>query len=73
MRSKWQNPHANRRLLKWMLMHTRFVDSVPMMSGPQVGNGLDPHECFNKTLETVAALKPISKKNQYSDSELRRP
>ena len=56
-----------------MLMHTRFVDSMPMMSGPQVGNGLDPHECFNKTLETVAALKPISKKNQYSDSELRRP
>ena len=69
---KWQNPHSDRRLPAWMLRHTRFVNSVPMMSVPQVGNSLDPQECFNKSLEAVAALNKTAEKKQYSDSDLRR-
>ena len=65
---KWEKPHADKRLLEWMLMHTLFVNSMPMMSGPQVGNSLEPQECFNKTLETVEDLNPTAKKNQYSES-----
>jgi hypothetical protein len=72
LKAKWQNPHADRRMLEWMLRHTRFVNSVPMMMGPGGGTSLDPQECFNKALETVAALKPTAEVKRYSDSELRR-
>lgn len=55
-----------------MLRHTRFVSSVPLVTGPVAGNNLNPQECFNKALETVAALKPTVETKKYSDSELRR-
>jgi hypothetical protein len=71
-KAKWQNPHADRRMLEWMIRHTRFVNSMPMMAGPMAGTTLDPQECFNKALETVAALKPTAETKKYSDSELRR-
>jgi hypothetical protein len=38
--------------------------------GPVAGNNLDPQECYNKALETVAALKPTVKKKKYSKSKL---
>jgi hypothetical protein len=72
LKAKWQNPHADRRVLEWMLRHTRFVNSMPLMSETSLGNTLDPQECFNKALETVAALKPTAEAKKYSDSELRR-
>jgi hypothetical protein len=72
LKAKWQNPHADRRMIEWMLRHTRFVNSVPMMTETTMGNNLDPQECFNKALETVAALKPVAETKKYSDSELRR-
>ena len=28
--------------MEWMLRHTFFVNSMPIVSGPQVGNILDP-------------------------------
>jgi hypothetical protein len=44
MKAKWQNPHADRRVLEWMLRHTRFVNSMPLMAGPMAGNNLNPQE-----------------------------
>ena len=41
-----------------MLRNTSFLNSIPMMSGPQVGNSLDPQEWFNKEIKTMAASKP---------------
>ena len=63
IRAKWENPHDDRMLLERILGHTCFVNSMPMMSGPQVGNILDPQEFCNKALETVASLKTTSKKS----------
>jgi hypothetical protein len=71
-KAKWQNPHADRRMLEWMRRHTKFVNSMPTVVGPMAGNTLDPQQCFNKALETVAALKPTAEVKKYSDSELRR-
>jgi hypothetical protein len=34
--------------------------------------GLDPQECFNKALETVAALKPAAEAKTYTIAELQR-
>ena len=42
MRSKWQNPHTDRRILEWMLRYTHFINSMPLKLGPQAGNSLDP-------------------------------
>ena len=55
-----------------MLRHTRFVNSMPLMPGPHAENNLDPQECFNKALGTMAALNTSSKAKKYSESELRR-
>jgi hypothetical protein len=72
LKAKWQNPHTDQQMIKWMLYHTRFVNSVPMMMDTTAGNNLDPQECFNKALEKVAALKPAAETQKYSNSELRR-
>jgi hypothetical protein len=40
-------------------------------AGPMMG-GLDPQECFNKALETVAALKPTTENKKYTTAELQR-
>jgi hypothetical protein len=36
------------------------------------GPALDPQECFNKALETMAALKPSQEAKKYSQAELQR-
>jgi hypothetical protein len=60
LKAKWQSPHTDRRMIEWMLRHTQFVNSMPMMMETIAGNNLDRQECFNKALETVAALKPVA-------------
>jgi hypothetical protein len=37
-----------------------------------VPGGLDPQECFNRALETVAALKPVQEMRKYTTAELQR-
>ena len=68
VRDKWKNPHENRRVLEWMLMHTCFINSMPLVSWPHAGNNLDPKNCFNKTLDTVEALEKISEAKKYIES-----
>jgi hypothetical protein len=61
LKSNWQNPPAERRMISWMQRHTLYVNDMPAVAlGGNPGLTLDPQECFNKALETVAALRPIS-------------
>jgi hypothetical protein len=59
--ARWQNPHFDCRMISWMQRHTRFVNAMPEagLAGGMAPT-LDPQECFNKALETVAALSPPS-------------
>jgi hypothetical protein len=66
LRAKWQNPHTDRRMLAWMQRHTRFVNAMPEVSRTLSTGGLDPQMCFNKALETVAALKPAPEIKRYA-------
>ena len=54
-----------------MLRHTLFVNSMPLAPGTQARESLDLQECFNKALETVAALKTADKMSYYTYSDLR--
>ena len=67
VKSKWKNPHADWRVLEWMIRRTRFVNSMPLMSGPPADNKINPQECFNNALDTVVDLNTTSKTNKYSD------
>jgi hypothetical protein len=73
--AKWQRPHLDRTVLHWIQRHSQHVNQMPApgmgAAGPPVG-GLDPQECFNKALETVAALKPVSETKKYTTAELQR-
>jgi hypothetical protein len=71
--ARWQRPHLNRQVLQWMQRHSQYVNQMPMsmVVGPTMG-GLDPQECFNKALETVAALKPTAEAKTYTTAELQR-
>jgi hypothetical protein len=69
LKAKWRNPHTDRRVLEWMLRHTHFVNLMPTMAGPMAGNSLDPQECFNKALETVAALKPTADAKKFASEQ----
>ena len=71
VRVKWQNPHAYRKFLGWMLRHTVFVNSISLALGPLANESLKLQEHFEKALETVAALKPEDKTRKYTDEELR--
>jgi hypothetical protein len=59
-----------------MQRHTLYVNNMPATAlGDNLGLMLDPQECFNKALETVAALRPISEAaatKKYTHAELRR-
>ena len=70
VRGKWQNTHADRKVLGWMLCHTLFVNSILLAPGPQSSKILDPQESLNKALETVSALNPADKARKYTDTEL---
>jgi hypothetical protein len=73
LKAKWQSPHVDRRMIVWMQRHTQYVNAMPMGSQATIaGATLDPQECFNKALETVAALKPTLEAKKYSTAELQR-
>jgi hypothetical protein len=59
-----------------MQRHTLYVNNMAAVAlGGNPGLTLDPQECFNKALETVAALRPISETaatKKYTPAELRR-
>jgi hypothetical protein len=74
LRARWQNPHPERRVVAWMQRHTRLTNALPM-EGPIAGvasASLDPQQCFDKAMETVAALKAAPENKKYSVSELQR-
>jgi hypothetical protein len=60
-------------MISWMQHHTLYVNNMPaaaLVGSP--GLVLDPQECFNKALETVAALHPPPfRKRQRRGSALR--
>jgi hypothetical protein len=76
LRARWQNPHSDRRMIGWMQRHTRFVNAMPETGlAGGLAPTLDPQECFNKALETVAALRPPSDSGatkKYTAAELQR-
>jgi hypothetical protein len=62
------------RVLQWIKQHSQYVNQVPAgatQSAVALG-GLDPQECFNEALETVAALKPVQEGKKYTTAELQR-
>ena len=74
--ARWQRPYLTRNVLQWLQRHSQYVNQIPpgMAVGPTVATmgGLDPQECFNKALETVAALKPTAEAKTYTTAELQR-
>jgi hypothetical protein len=76
LRSKWQNSPTQPRMISWMQCRTLYVNHMlGAAPGGTPGLVLDPQECFNKALETVAALRPISEvaaTKKCTPGELRR-
>jgi hypothetical protein len=71
--ARWQRPYSDRRVLQWIRRHSQYVNQMPQgvaQAGAPIG--LDPQECFNKALETVAALKPVQEAKKYTTAELQR-
>jgi hypothetical protein len=63
-------------MIAWMQRRTLYLNAVPAAGfGGGPGPTLDPQECFNKALETVAALRPPSEATatkRYTPAELGR-
>jgi hypothetical protein len=57
-----------------MQRHTQLTNAIPMeaVQPGTAGAGLDPQQCFDKAMETVAALKASPENKKYSGSELQR-
>ena len=77
LKAKWQSPPAERRMIAWMQRRTLYLNAVPAteFNGGGPGMALNPQECFNKALETVAALRPPSEATaakKYTPAELER-
>jgi hypothetical protein len=75
--ARWQRPYSDRKVLQWINRHSRYVNQMPAGTMPAAAatittGGLDPQECFNRALETVAALKPVAESKKYSTAELQR-
>jgi hypothetical protein len=76
--AKWQAPVIDRKVNTWMERHTQYVNAVPFGAlahppGAATPPGtLDPQSCFNKAMETIAALKPTAETKKYSVAELQR-
>jgi hypothetical protein len=70
--AQWQRPFLDRRVLQWVKRHLQYVNQMPsgVASAITLGGGLDLQECFNKALETVAALKPVKETKSYMTAEL---
>jgi hypothetical protein len=63
LKAKWQSPPTERRIIAWMQRQTRYLNAVPATGFSEGGAAmmvLNLQECFNKALETVAALRPPS-------------
>jgi hypothetical protein len=71
LRARWQNPHPECRVLACMQRHTRLTNALPV-EGPSTGASasLDPQQCFDKAMKTVAALKTGPENKKYSVSKL---
>jgi hypothetical protein len=75
LKARWQNPHADRRVIRRMQRRTHYLNNMPDPGLSIGGQSLYPQECFNKALETVAALQPPSETvtiKQYTTLELQR-
>ena len=77
MMAKWQAPVIDRKVNTWMERHTQYVNAVPFGASNQVtvnssASALDPQMCFDKAMETIAALKPTTELKKYSIAELQR-
>jgi hypothetical protein len=76
LKAKWQSPPAERRMISWMQRRTLYLNDMPAVTtGGNYGLTLDPQECFNKALETVAALRPVTEAStykKYTPAELQR-
>jgi hypothetical protein len=76
LKAKWQNPPAERRMISWMQRRTLYINDMPATAaGGNYGMTLNPQECFNKALETVAALRPVTEpasNKKYTPAELQR-
>jgi hypothetical protein len=75
LKAKWQNPPAEQKMITWMQKRTLFVNDMPATAMASPGFLLDLQECFNKALETVAALRPVSEAaatKKYTPAELQR-
>ena len=74
--AKWQAPMIDRKVNTWMERHTQYVNAVPFgalayPSGAPPGS-LDPQTCFDKAMDTIAALKPTAETKKYSVAALQR-
>jgi hypothetical protein len=76
LKARWQSPPAERRMIAWMQGRTDYLNGVPSADLTGIaGITLDPQECFNKALETVAALHPPSETaatRRYTPAEMQR-
>jgi hypothetical protein len=76
--AKWQAPVIDRKVNTWMERHTQYVNAVPFGALAPVaavattGGALDPQMCFDKAMETIAALKPSAETKKYTIAELQR-
>jgi hypothetical protein len=63
-------------MIAWMQWRTGYLNGVPSAGLTGIaGITLDPQECFNKALETVAALRPTSETaatRRYTPAEMQR-
>mgnify|MGYP000226091380 CR=1 FL=1 len=77
LRARWQNPHTNRRVIEWMQRRTQYINVMPdpALAGGIGGQTLNPQECFNRALDTVAALRPpaeLASIKKYTTAEMQR-
>jgi hypothetical protein len=75
--ANWQAPVIDRKVNTWMERHTQYVNAMPFgeqLAAPATpaAASLDPQMCFDKAMETIAALKPTAELKKYSIAESQR-
>jgi hypothetical protein len=68
MTAKWQAPVIDRKVNTWMERYTGALNQAG--GGNAAASTLDPQTCFDKAMETIAALKPTMELKKYSIAEL---
>jgi hypothetical protein len=76
LKARWKSPPTEQRMIAWIQRRTDYLNGVPSagLTGT-AGITLDPQECCNKALETVAALRPPSETaatRRYTPAEMQR-